>query len=113
MAPSLDNTFIALADKSRRDIISRLRRGPQRSTALADDLELSRPAVSKHLRILRRAGLIEQEAIESDARVRLVHLRREPFARLRGWLDEVEAFWGDQLAAFKAHAESKARRDRR
>ena len=43
--------------------------------------------------------------LEADARVRVYRLRRERFTELRGWLDEVEAFWGDQLAAFKAHAE--------
>jgi hypothetical protein len=48
---------------------------------------------------------VEEEGLEEDARVRVYRLRRERFAELRGWLDEVEAFWGDQLAAFKAHAE--------
>lgn len=71
---------------------------------------MSRPAMSRHLRVLRRAGVVEQEILERDARVRMMQLRREPFSNLRSWIEEVEAFWGDQLRAFKMHAERK--RDR-
>ena len=69
--------------------------------------------MSRHLRILRRAGLVEQEVSESDARVRMVQLRQEPLSALRDWLDEVEAFWSAQLGAFKVHAESKSKGRRR
>lgn len=61
--------------------------------------------MSRHLRVLRTRGLIEEERVDDDARVRVYRLRRKPFADLQGWLDEVEAFWSDQLDAFKAHAE--------
>lgn len=61
--------------------------------------------------ILRRAGLVEETGVEDDARARLYQLRPERFGEVRGWLDEIEAFWGEQLRAFKAHAEKrKARR---
>ena len=57
--------------------------------------------MSRHLRILRRAGLVEENDLEDDARVRLYRLRQEPFLELRAWLDDVEGFWTDQLEAFK------------
>lgn len=63
--------------------------------------------MSRHLGVLRRAGIVEESSDEEDARVRTYRLCPEPFSELRAWLDEVEAFWGDQLEAFKAHAERK------
>jgi DNA-binding transcriptional ArsR family regulator len=101
----LDQTFNALADPARLAVIALLRKRPQRSGELAEQLALSRPLMSKHLRILRKAGLVEETAVDDDARVRLYQLRPENFSQLRDWLDEVEAFWTDQLGAFKAHAE--------
>ena len=71
---------------------------------------MSPPALSRHLRVLRRGGVIVDDTLDDDARVRLYRLRPEVFATLRGWLDEVESFWGDQLQSFKAHAERKAGR---
>ena len=68
---------------------------------------MSRPAMSRHLRILRRAGLVEENELEDDARVRLYRLRQEPFLELRAWLDEVESFWEDQLQSFKEHVERR------
>ncbi len=62
--------------------------------------------------MLRRTSLVEEDSLEHDARVRVYRLRPEQFAALRGWLDEVEAFWGEQLDAFKAHAE-RTRKPRR
>jgi DNA-binding transcriptional ArsR family regulator len=103
----LDQTFAALADPTRRAVIGLLRVGPRRSSEMATALATSRPAMSRHLRVLRRAGLVEEEGLEDDARVRMYQLRRGPFSELRAWLDEVEAFWADQLRAFKAHAERR------
>jgi DNA-binding transcriptional ArsR family regulator len=101
----LDDTLAALADPTRRGVIDLLRREPRRAGDLADELGLSRPAMSRHLRVLRTTGLIEPESDEADARARVYRLRPEPFAALRGWLDEVERFWALELEAFKAHAE--------
>ena len=103
----LQPIFVALADPARLAAVRLLRKKPLRSSDVAAALSLSRPLASRHLQILRRAGLIEEIAEENDARVRIYRLRPEPFAELRSWLDEVEAFWGDQLQAFKAHAERK------
>jgi DNA-binding transcriptional ArsR family regulator len=115
---TLDATFSALADPTRRGVIDLLRREPRRASDLADALDASRPAMSRHLRVLRRCGLVETEAVsepnaltERDARERVYRLRPERFGELREWLDEVEAFWTDQLAAFAAHVRKK--RDRR
>lgn len=105
MLADLDRTLAALADPNRRAIVELLRGRPLRPSEVADALSISRPTMSRHLRVLRNAGLIRQEASEVDARARLIQLRQEPFARLRGWLEEVEALWIDQLDAFKAHAE--------
>ena len=79
---------------------------------MAAALSTSRPAMSRHLRVLRRAGLVEEDGLEADARARIYQLCREPFAGLRVWLDEVEAFWDVQLRAFKAHAERRQGRRR-
>jgi len=101
----LDRTLTALADPTRRAVVELLRRSPRRPSEVADALDMSRPAMSRHFRVLLSAGLIEEEMLEDDARSRLLHLRREPFKQLRGWIEEVEGFWTDQLRAFKAHAE--------
>lgn len=64
--------------------------------------------MSRHRRVLRTRGLVEEERTpRHDARVRMYRLRREPFSELRGWLAGVETSWTDQLAAFQAHAERK------
>jgi DNA-binding transcriptional ArsR family regulator len=108
----LDRTLLALADPTRRGVIELLRKKPRKASDLADELAMTRPAMSRHLRLLRKTGLVTESELESDARVRMYRLEREPFSELRGWLEEVEAYWGEQLAAFKLHAErrGKARR---
>ena len=106
----LDRTFAALADPTRRRAIELLRQKPRRAGELAEAVDLSPPAMSRHLRVLRRTGLVEEDELEDDARVRVYRLKRPPFSALRTWLDEVEGFWGEQLASFKAHAEKRARR---
>ena len=112
---ALDSTFGALADPTRRGVIDLLRKQPRRASDIADALGASRPAMSRHLRVLRRSGLVETEAVSDsnvrDARERVYRLKPERFGELRDWLDEVDAFWTSQLAAFAAHVRKK--RDRR
>jgi len=110
MEAGVDRTLAALADPTRRGVVYLLLRQPRRAGEIADALAATRPAMSRHLRVLRRAGLVEESSLEEDARARLYRLRRGPFAELRSWLDEVEGFWGEQLQAFKEHAEAKGRR---
>jgi DNA-binding transcriptional ArsR family regulator len=110
MQGSLDATFAALADPTRRRVIDVLRKRPERSSDIAMRCETSHPAMSKHLRVLRTAGLVKETIDRDDARIRVYELCEAPFLALRGWLDEVEAFWGDQLVAFKAHAERRKKK---
>lgn len=112
MHADLDQTFAALGDPARLAMVGLLRKKPLRSGDIAAALDLTRPTASRHLGVLRRAGLVEETGLEDDARARRYQLRPERFGAVRGWLDEVEAFWGDQLRAFKAHAEGKRRRSR-
>lgn len=106
-AQPLDRTFSALADTNRRAVIELLRKRPRRAGELARSLALSAPAMSRHLRVLRHAGLVEETAVDYDARIKLYRLRPEPFTSLRSWVEEVEAFWTEQLLSFKQHAERR------
>ena len=65
--------------------------------------------MSRHLRVLRQCGLVSETSVEEDARGRLYRLERERFDELRDWIDDVQAFWTDQLQAFKTHAERRAK----
>lgn len=109
---ALDDTFAALADPARRGVVELLADGPRRAGELAAALALSPPAMSRHLRVLRAGGLVEEERGAGDARVRVYRLRRERFDELQSWLAGVESFWSDQLASFRAHAERAGRRRR-
>ncbi len=108
----LDRTLAALADPARRAVVETLRKAPRRAGDLATALGLSPPAMSRHLRVLRTTGLVEEEHGGPDARVRVYRLRREPFGALRHWLDDIERFWTLQLESFKAHAERSRKKAR-
>jgi DNA-binding transcriptional ArsR family regulator len=105
---SLDATLAALADPHRRRAIELLSERPRRAGELAQLLDLSPPAMSRHLRTLRRAGLVEEQSPDFDARVRVYALRSEEMANLKLWLEQAEAMWAEQLAALKAHIEGGA-----
>ncbi len=112
-APALDETLAALADPTRRGVVDLLRKRPRRAGELAAAFRMSPPAMSRHLRVLRRRGLVEEERVDDDARIRLYRLRRERFEELQEWLRKVEGFWTDQLGSFKAHAERTRRKRKR
>jgi DNA-binding transcriptional ArsR family regulator len=101
----LDRTLTALSDPTRRGVIDLLRKRPHRAGELAEALDMSPPAMSRHLRVLRTHGLVEEDHAGVDARVRTYRLRHEPFLALRRWLDDVEAFWTRELDAFARRAE--------
>ncbi len=105
MVNDLDATLAALAEPTRRQVIDLLRERPRRASELAAGAGTSGPAMSRHLRVLRTSGLVEDRRIEHDARVHVYRLRPEPFAELRAWLEHVETFWTDQLDAYRAHVE--------
>ena len=91
----IDDTLAALADPTRRAVVDLLRVRPRRAGELSDAFDVSAPAMSRHLRVLRKRGLIEEERIDDDARVRVYRLRQEKFRHLQAWLERVEEFWAD------------------
>jgi len=95
--PDLDAVFAALADPTRRAILSRLAEGQASVTELTRPFAISQPAVSKHLKVLERAGLIERGV---DEQRRPARLRAENMAMAAEWLEYFRRFWGtsfDQL----------------
>jgi len=96
---NLSATFIALADPTRRAIFERLANAPSAVGELANELPVSRPAVSQHLRVLKGAGLVTER---KDGTRHLYRVDPEGLAALRTYL---ESFWTDALAAFKEVAE--------
>ena len=113
-AEAIDRTLQALAEPTRRAVVGLLRDGPQRAGDIAASLSMSRQAMSRHLRVLRHAGLIREVGanVHEDARARTYQLDAEPIAALHDWLGDVRAFWGAQLQSFKAQAERVARERR-
>ena len=96
-----ENGFDALGDPTRRAIFERLARGPTAVGQLAHELPVSRPAVSQHLRVLKRAGLVSDQREGSR---RLYEIELDGVEALRAYLD---SFWTDALASFKQAAERK------
>jgi DNA-binding transcriptional ArsR family regulator len=94
-----------LADPNRRRAVELLRERPRPAGELAKAIGLTPPAMSRHLKTLRQAGVVEETSPEFDARVRVYALRSEPMVDLMRWLEETERMWSEQLAAFKAHVE--------
>jgi len=97
--PHLSQTFAALADPTRRAILARLARGEATVGDLARPFSISLPAVSRHLRVLERARLIERRV---DAQRRVCKLRAQPLRAAAGWIERYRSFWEerlDQLAA--------------
>jgi DNA-binding transcriptional ArsR family regulator len=88
-------TFTALAEPNRLAIVELLRRGPQPVGAIGARLHMYQPQVSKHLRVLRDAGLVQ---VEPRAQQRLYALREEPLRELDQWLEQYRALWDERLA---------------
>ena len=90
----LSMTFSALADPTRRAILSRLARGETSVLELAEPFEMSLPAVSKHLKVLEHAGLITRGR---EAQWRPCKLKAEPLKAVDGWLEHYRHFWDEPL----------------
>ncbi|MBO0730351.1 MAG: winged helix-turn-helix transcriptional regulator [Acidimicrobiaceae bacterium] len=103
----MDGVFAALADPTRRRVVELLADGPRRAGDLAAGTGMQATAMTRHLRVLRTSGLVEVETAEADARLRVYRLRPDRFVALQAWLDQVQAFWSEQLLSFKAHAEGR------
>jgi DNA-binding transcriptional ArsR family regulator len=110
MPDPLSATFAALADPTRRAILSRLASGECTVTELAEPFRMSLPAVSKHLRVLERAGLIAQRV---EAQRRPCRLEAAPLAEVAAWAERYRAVWEgrvDRLGAYLSEMKAKERR---
>lgn len=105
-ATALDDTLAALADPVRRRVVDLLAEKPMRSGELADAVGGTPSAMSKHLRVLRQRGVVDEDRHPIDARVRIYTLRSAPMKELREWLDAAERGWSEQLTAFAQHVEA-------
>jgi DNA-binding transcriptional ArsR family regulator len=101
-ADSLDAVFSALADPTRRAILARLIAGETSVTRLAEPFDMSMPAVSKHLKVLENAGLVERG---SDAQMRPRRLVVGPLKQAVGWFEPYRAIWEQKLDRLGAHLE--------
>jgi len=102
--PLSDAAFSALADPTRRAVLDLLRAGTRPAGDIARAFTISRPAISKHLRILRRAHLVEERR---EGRHRMYHLNPEPLKAVDSWLDQYRSFWIASLANLKAFVEEE------
>jgi DNA-binding transcriptional ArsR family regulator len=91
----------ALADRTRGRIVELLADRPHTATEIHRAFPIAAPAVSRHLRVLREAGLIEERRPAEDRRVRVYSLRPEPMGEVADWLAGVSRAWQDQLESFK------------
>jgi DNA-binding transcriptional ArsR family regulator len=91
---NLDAIFSALADPTRRDILSRLAHGEASVNEIAEPLQISQPAISRHLKVLERAGLVERDI---DQQRRPAKLKADQMALAVDWLNDFKKFWGDSF----------------
>jgi DNA-binding transcriptional ArsR family regulator len=111
MSPDrLSATFAALADPTRRAILARLASGEASVTRLAEPFEMSLPAVSKHLKVLERAGLI---ARSREAQWRPCRLQAGPLKDATGWLDHYRRFWDESFDRLDAYLHELQKKENR
>jgi DNA-binding transcriptional ArsR family regulator len=101
----LDDTFAALSDRSRRAILAALQDGEKRVTEIAQPFPMSLNAVSKHLKMLERAGLVRREVRGRD---HYIALAAEPLGVAAGWIDQYRAFWEPRLDALAAFLDEQS-----
>ncbi|MGH9778644.1 MAG: ArsR/SmtB family transcription factor [Candidatus Acidiferrales bacterium] len=107
---ALDATFSALSDPTRRAILSRLAGGQRSVTELAEPFDVSLPAISKHLRVLERAGLVRQE---KEGRIRRCRLSAEPLHGANDWLQNYRRFWEERFQRLDALLDEMKREEKR
>jgi DNA-binding transcriptional ArsR family regulator len=107
MQNDVAQAFAALADPIRRQVVELLGSGEHRAGELARAAGTSPPVMSRHLRVLLEAGLVADERVPDDARLRVFRLRREPMLALQAWLDQIQAHWQEQLGSFKRYVEER------
>jgi DNA-binding transcriptional ArsR family regulator len=101
--------FHAVSDPTRRALLDRLRRGAAPVSELAAGFAMSRPAVSRHLRVLRESRLVRERRSEHDARQRVYQITPMPLRDVAQWAQSYELFWHGGLARLKARTEKGAR----
>jgi len=101
---SPEATFNALADPTRRAVLDLLRQGSRPAGQIARAFPVSRPAISKHLRLLRRAHLVQER---KQGRHRFYELNPEPLQAVDSWLEQYRNFWRANLASLKAFVETE------
>src|SRR5438445_6120950 len=101
-------TFSALADPTRRAVLDLLRRGSQPAGQIAGAFPVSRPAISKHLRLLRRAHLVREHR---EGRNRVYELNPEPLRAVDNWIEQYRAFWSASLTNLKNFVEAEYARE--
>jgi len=106
----LNGTYAALADPSRRAILARLRQGAARVTEIAEPFDMSLNAVSKHIRVLERAGLIRREISGRD---HFLTVNIEPLIEASRWIDDQRTFWEGRLDALESFLRHKKRTARK
>lgn len=97
-----EDVFRAIADPTRRAILDRLRGGPSPVNELADDFAQSRPAISKHLKVLRDARLVSEQRV---GRERVYKLEPAPLRQVVGWIEGYRVFWQINLDSLKRYLE--------
>jgi DNA-binding transcriptional ArsR family regulator len=107
MTSELAPVLTALADPTRQRVVQLLSGGPRRAGELAEAVGTSAPAMSRHLRVLLKAGIVADERPVADARTRVFWLRPESMTPVRDWLDQLQATSDEQLASFKRHVEER------
>src|SRR5215813_7709901 len=105
---SAETTFSALADPTRRAVLDLLRQGRQPAGQIAQAFPISRPAISKHLRLLRRAHLVNERR---EGRNRVYQLNPEPLKAVDSWLEQYRVFWQSSLNNLKAYVEAEYARE--
>jgi DNA-binding transcriptional ArsR family regulator len=105
----VDAVLHALADGSRRTMLEALRQGEATAGELAALLPIARPGVSRHLRVLREAGLVD---VREEAQRRVYRLRPEPLAEVDGWLERYRSLWQQRLHALHTEV-ARGKRQRR
>jgi DNA-binding transcriptional ArsR family regulator len=101
------DVFEALADPRRRQVVQLLSTRPRRAGELADAAGMSPPAMSRHLKTLLETGIVEDERVRDDARLRVFKLRPQSLVAVQAFLDQLQAEWNTQLRSFKQHVEAK------
>ena len=96
----MTSTFEVLAEPTRRSILDLLRERERSVGELVERLTISQPGVSKHLRVLRDAGLV---SVRTDAQRRVYGLRAEPLSEIDAWLEPYRRFWSGRLDALERH----------